>query len=245
MINCIIYEDNEMMQLMYREAINYFFAEKNIKIRFQCFCKYQANLENKIKNIGGNKIFILDVEVPGKSGLDFAREIRNGGDWISPMIVVTSYEHLKSTSFTGKMLMLDFISKKENIKKRLQEALEIAYNIFNIKESYTFQYNGELYHVDYQDILYFEKDNNDNYMFLYTKLENYKIKESINSIEKLLRKKRNFYKINRSCIVNINNITKIDSKKNTLYFDEYSTNILTKENCDTLKNFIREYQINS
>lgn len=235
MISCIIYEDNEDMRVLYKEIVKAFFVSKGIKISFYTFSKYQKGLEDKLCDLPGKKIFILDIEVPGKSGLDLARIIRASGDWLSPLIVVTSYEHLKSTGFTSKMLMLDFISKKENLRNRLYESLITAENIFNNDNDYTFQYNGELHHVDYQDILCFEKDLNDNYTFLYTKNKKYKIKESIVKIEKDLLQDNRFFKVHRSCIINIDNITNFDYKNNILYLGDYSTNLLSKENRDSLR----------
>lgn len=243
MINCIIYEDNDEMIKLYQEIIKDYFSSKNQKIKFYVFEQYQKNLEIKLCNLKGKKIFILDIEVPGKSGLDLARIIRTNGDWNSPLIVITSYDHLKSTGFTSKMLMLDFILKKENIRKRLKESLSIVDNIIDTKNSYTFQYNGELYHVDYQNILCFEKDLNDNYTFLYTKQGSYKIKECIIQIEKSFHNNQNFFKIHRSCIININNITELDLKKNILHLGNYSTNLLTKENRNLLIKQLENYQI--
>ena len=243
MISCIIYEDNEEMQTLYQEVIKDFFTKKNLKVKFYVIDKYQKDLEIKLCNLSGNKIFILDIEVPGKSGLDLARIIRANGDWDSLLIVITSYEYLKNTSFTSKMLMLDFISKKENIKKRLLETLESTEDIFRTKDTYTFQYNGQLYRVDCHDILSFEKDLNDNYTFLYTKNNKYKIKESIINIEKELLMDKIFFKINISCIININNITELDLKNNIVYLDEYSVNLLTKENRELLRKHLSKYQI--
>lgn len=235
MISCIIYEDNDDMQKRYQEIVNSYFEERNLKVKFHIYSKYQKNLEAKLHNIKDKKIFILDIEVPGKSGLDLARSIRSDGDWDSPLIIVTSYEHLKSTGLTAKMLMLDFISKKENLKRRLQECLNTIDIIMEDINSYTFQYNGELHHINYQDILCFEKDLNDNYTFIYTTKTNYKIKESIIKIEKELEETRCFFKISRSCIINIDNITELDLNTNTLHLGNHSINLLTKENREQLK----------
>lgn len=243
MINCIIYEDNEKMQELYQKIINDFFEEKNILVSFCIYDKYKPNLEDELFNIIGEKIYILDIEVPGKSGLDLARIIRNSGDWNSPLIIVTSYEHLKNKSFTSKMLMLDFVSKKENIELRLKESLELANVIIDNNETYTFQYNGELYHIEYKNILYFKKDLNDNYTFLYTKKNIFKIKESIIQIENIIKDNKSFVKTHRSCIVNIDNIEYFDIKNNIIYFKEYSTNLLTKESRDFLKKILRNDQI--
>lgn len=235
MINCIIYEDNEKMQNLYQKIIKDYFDKIEIQVKFYIFDKYHKNLEKKLANINGNKFYILDIEVPGKSGLDLARGIRNGGDWESQLIIITNYEYLKNTSFTCKMLMLDFISKKDNLKKRLCESLIIVNDITNTCDNYTFQYNGELHHVNYQNILSFEKDLNDNYTFLYTNDKSYRIKDSITNIEKELLKNRCFFKIHRSCIINVNNITDFDLKNNILYLGDYSTNLLTKESRELLR----------
>lgn len=243
MINCIIYEDNEKMQETYKKIVNDFFKDKNIYISFHIYNKYSPNLEKKLLNIEGGKLYILDIEVPGKSGLDLARIIRNSGDWNSPLIVVTSYDHLKNTGFTSKMLMLDFISKKENIELRLKESLELANIIIDNNESYIFQYDGELYHIEYRNILYFEKDLNDNYTFLYTKKDVYKIKESIIQIESIIKENKSFIKTHRSCIVNIENIDYLDIDNNTLHFKGYSTKLLTKESRELLRQSLRPEQI--
>lgn len=243
MINVIIYEDNEKMQAVYQEIAHSFFRKRNQKVKFHIFNRYIKNLESKFCEIPGMKIFILDIEVPGKSGLDLARIIRSKGDWMSPLIIVTSYEHLKNTGFTSKVLMLDFISKREQLEKRLNESLEVACNIIPINDSYTFQYNGELYHVSFDNILYFEKDLNDNYPFLYTKKDSYKIKESIIQIGKKLENNQQFLKTHRSCIVNIHNVDHINLKTNTIYLGKYCTALLTKENKERLKKELKNNQI--
>lgn len=243
MINIIIYEDNEESQKNYQEIIKSYFKKRNIKIQLYIFKHYIKNLEVKLRELKGKKIFILDVEVPGKSGLDLARIIRTSGDWQSPLIVVTSYEHLKNTGFTSKMLMLDFISKRENLEQRLAESLDVAYDILNITNSYTFQYNGELYHILYRDILYFEKDLNDNYCFLHTKDNTHRVKESIVQIEKDLEKYDNFIKTHRSCIINKDNIRYLDLKENIIYFENTSTNLITKANKEILKRTLHQSQL--
>lgn len=235
MINIIIYEDNSDMQQMYQEIVKHFFNLRKEKIRFHIFSNYAKNLENKFLNIAGKRIYILDIEVPGKSGLDLARTIRKSGDWMSPLMIITSYDHLKNTGFTSKVLMLDFISKREDVEKRLNQSLETAYHMINDRDAYTFQYNGELFHVPFNDILYFEKDLNDNYTFVYTKTNSYKIKECISSIAKKIEYSSIFLKVHRSCIVNVNNIDFLNVKENKIYCGKYVTNFITKENRDLLK----------
>jgi len=242
MINCIIYEDNEKMQNLYESIIQNFYNQKKQSVIFHKYKKYTKNLEKKLSEIKGTKIYILDIEVPNKSGLDLAREIRNNGDWNSPLIIISGYEHLKNTSFTSKMLMLDFISKKENIEERLVETLELTNVIVDNNESYIFQYNGELYNIDYKDILYFKKDLNDNFTTLYTNKDIYKIKENIIEINQNLNNNKNFIKINRSCIVNINNIRHFNVTENTIYFDETKIILSSKEGREFLIEKLKKEQ---
>lgn len=243
MINIIIYEDDTDRHILYKEVVANFFEQHNQKVKFFIFPCYSKNLEAKFANIPGKKIFILDIEVPGKSGLDLARTIRSNGDWMSPLIIITSYEHLRNTGFTSKMLMLDFISKREDVRKRLTESLETAYDIVHTKDSYTFQYNGELFHVPFDDILYFEKDLNDNYTFLYTDDFAYKIKESITQIGSKLEYNPIFFKVHRSCIVNIRRVDKLNLNENTIVLGKYSTKLITRENREILKKKLKTTQI--
>ena len=243
MINVIIYEDNKEMQILYQEVVRNFFHSQKIKIKFHIFSSYVRNLERKLASLPGKKLFILDIEVPGKSRLDLARTIRHEGDWMSPLMVITSYENLKNTGFTSKVLMLDFISKRENVRKRLKESLETVYDIFHMKDAYTFQYNGKLFHIPFDDILYFEKDLNDNYTFLYTEDFAYKIKESITQIGKKLEQHLMFLKVHRSCIVNINRISMFNVKEKRIYLGKYSTNLITREGRDFLKKKLRPMHI--
>lgn len=243
MISIIIYEDDKEMQILYQKIVYQFFSSRKRKIKFHIFSSYVRDLENQFNKIAGKKIFILDIEVPGKSGLDLARLIRNNGDWMSPLIVITNYEYLRNTGFTSKILMLDFIAKCENVEERLQECLETSYDILHLGDCYTFQYNGELFHIPFSDILYFEKDMYDNYTFIYTEIGSYKIKENITQIEKKLIYHPNFLKVHRSCIVNLNQITSFHRKEKRIYFRNCFTDLVSRENVEILMNSLNSMQI--
>lgn len=243
MINIIIYEDNKDMQNLYKRTLNRYFKVKREKIKLYIFDCYSRNLETKFRNIPGKKIYIMDIEVPGKSGLDLARNIRKSGDWMSPLIVITSYAHLRNTGFTSKVLMLDFICKREPVEKRLIETLDVIYEIVNDFNNYTFQHNGEVFHVPYDDVCYFEKDLNDNYTFLYTKYNCYKINESIIQIGKKLEDNPHFFKTHRSCIINLDNIDYLDYNNDIILIGGYSINLITNQKKNKLKKILSSEQI--
>ena len=169
MINFIIYEDEEKMRNIYKEVINKFFGNNNQSYKIIELSSYEEYKRNKVSVIDGEKIYLLDIDVPGKTGLELAREIRKSEDWNSQLIVITANEELKEESLTGKMLMLDFISKGDDIKIKLKETIMVAYNILSANSLIQIKQKGEIYQIKCKSILYIEKNLNDNYITIVTK----------------------------------------------------------------------------
>lgn len=235
MINFIIYEDNKMWQEHYRNAILKVIGHKKDNYHILKIDRYTKENKAKIDALLGKKIFLLDLEVPGKSGLDLAREIRNAGDWRSQIIIITSHECFKEEGFTSKILMLDFITKNGNLEEKITDAIIIALRIHSYYKSFNFTYNNELYQIPYNDILYFEKDLNHNYTSIITKNNSYKIKQSITKIEIELLSEPYFFKTHQSCIVNLKNIEKVDLSNNIIYFAKHKIDLLSRNKKKALK----------
>ena len=235
MINFIIYEDEKKFREKYVSIILKIVGSMKIAYRIIEIDKYEKTTLSMIKELVGKKIFILDIEVPGKSGLDLAREIRNSGDWKSPMIIVTTHEQLKNAAFTSRMLMLDFISKFYNCEENLKETLQLTFEIIESNPSLNFQYNGELYQIPYDDILFIEKNVDDIYSSVVTRKEKIKIKRMIGNIEEELSKDARFFRTHRSCIVNIDNITSIELRACIMHFGKIETPLLSRDKKKELK----------
>ena len=240
MINFIIYEDNKEERQEYISVILKLIGKMKYAYQIIEIPKYDKNTMNTINNLIGKKIFILDIEVPGKTGLDLAREIRKNGDWTSQMIVVTNHEQLKATTLTAKMLMLDFISKYYNCSEELSKSLELSINILNQHKSLNFQYNGELFQIPYNNILYIEKNVDDAYSTIVTKNSKVIIKKTITSLEKDLSDETKFFRSHRSCIVNLDNITSVELKDCIIKFGKHSTNLLSRDKKATLKQLLKD-----
>lgn len=235
MINFVIYEDEKKFREKYISIILKLIGGMKVAYRIHEFEKYEPTTIKKIKQITGKKIYILDIEVPGKSGLDLAREIRNDGDWLSPMIIVTTHDHLKNTAFTSKMLMLDFISKFYKCEENLKETLKLSLNIIENHKSLNFQYNGELIQIPYDDILFIEKNVEDLYSTVVTKSERVIIKKTISSIEEELKKDPRFFRTHRSCIVNIDKVTSIELRECIIHLGNIETPLLSRDKKSELK----------
>ncbi len=236
MLNFIIYEDEKKFREKYISVILRLLGSKKIAYKIIEYDKYESGIITNLKKLIGKKIFIFDIEVPGKSGLDLAREIRNSGDWSSPMIVVTTHEHLKNATFTSRMLMLDFISKFYNCEENLKSALLVALEIVDNQHSLNFQYNGELVQIPFDDILFIEKNVDDLYSTVVTRHDRYIIKQTISKIEKDLSQDERFFKTHRSCVVNVDKITSVELRECIIHFGHTEIiSLLSREKKNELK----------
>ena len=152
-INYIIYEDEEEYRKKYVSIILKLRGKEQEGYRIIELEKYDEKTKKQLDETLGKKIYIFDIEVPGKSGLDLAKEIRESGDWESQIIVVTTHEQLRTASFTSRLLMLDFVSKYYDCENRLKESLIVAFDILTKYKALTFMTEGELYQIPYRDIL--------------------------------------------------------------------------------------------
>lgn len=234
-MNFIIYEDEEQFIKRYENVILKIMAQTNLNYKIIRYTEYDTNIHNELSILDGKKIYILDIEVPGKNGIELAREIRKKGDWESPIIIVTSHNEFKNVGYTAKILMLDFIEKSSNVEHNLNEALSIAFDIIEEKKTICFVIRGEMYQIPYQDIFYIEKNLNDNSCFIVTNDNEYEIRETIQNLETQLSAERNFIKTHRSFLVNTKNITHVDLEQGKIEFPNKKFALVSRSNKKKLK----------
>lgn len=239
-MNFIIYEDEKEYVKRYKNVIYKMLGPTIINFDIIEFNEFNSNTQKELDNIDGNKIYILDIEVTGKNGLELARNIRKSGDWTSPIIIVTSHEEFKTVGYTGKILMLNFISKNSELEKDLYDTLELALEINMAKKSLCYTNKGEMYHIPHQDILYVEKSLNDNTSIIVTKNKTYNIRKTIKELEKTLCEDRHFIKTHRSCIVNLKHVECVDFENNIISFVNKKIDLLSRTHKKNLKARMRE-----
>lgn len=238
-MNFIIYEDEKEFVKKYVDVIHKLIGPSNFNYKIIEINEYNEESKQILEQIEGNKIYLLDIEVTGKNGLELARRIRNKGDWISPIIIITSHEEFKQVGYTAKILMLDFITKNIDLEKELYGTLTIALEINNSNKMLRFTTNGELYSIPYPDILYIEKNLNDNTSNIVTKNKVYNIRKSIVELEKKLSDDIGFIKTHRSCIINLNNVKHVDFENNLIMFNNREINLLSRSHKKYLKERLR------
>lgn len=239
-MNFIIYEDEKEYATRYKNVIHKLLGPMTLNYKIIEINEYNEKSKQQLNEIEGNKVYILDIEVPGKSGLELARKIRKTGDWTSPIIIVTSHEEFKAVGYTAKILMLNFISKNQKLEKDLSETLEVALEINMANKALRYTNKGELYHIPHQDILYIEKSLNDNISNIVTRNRTYNIRKTIKELERELSNDINFVKTHRSCIVNLKNIVHIDFENNIIAFINKEIDLLSRANKRVLKERMKE-----
>lgn len=246
MLNFIIYEDETKFVEKYYFVIKKFIGNSNLAYRIIPISKYTREESIRIKNLDGNNIYILDIEVPGKSGLDLAREIRNNGDWKSQIIIVTSHEDLKNFDYQSSMLMLAFISKFYNLEGALYRTIRQAHKILTTNKTITFEKNSKIYNIPVGDILFFEKKEEEIYASIVTKDNVYLTDKTLKKWEEELKNDPRFIKTFRTYIVNSYNIRKIDFDKEELIFENNKKALLSrtyKPKIKDLKKIIEESEM--
>ncbi len=225
MLNIIIYENEQNYMNKNINSITKALVNTDIDYRIKKFTHYNKELEQIIKDKNKRKIYILDVEVSEKSGLEVASQIREN-DWESIIIFATAHNKYKNDVFYTRLMVLDFICKYQGYEDRLINDIKAAVEIIDKNKAFVFSYNHVMYRIPYERICYIEKEPLIKRCIIHTYNNHYRIATTLNRlIEKL---EGNFVRSHQSCIVNANNIKNIDFCTNIIDFGSgISTDMLT------------------
>lgn len=220
MINFIICEDNGHVREFDEKIISKIAMPYDFDYTIHSFDRYNIKLKNLINAPSDINIYILDLELPNKSGTEIANEIRKV-DWESIIIILTSHDELEFKLLKEKLLIFDFISKFDDYENRLATTLKMIVEKVNTKKIISFKSNKEIHHVKLSNILYVNRDNFTEKTKIVTADNEYLVRESLSSIVSRLDSK--FYQTHRTCFVNIAKIKTVDFKNNIIYFTNGKT----------------------
>ena len=216
MVNFIICDDNKVFANKIVEVISRIMMEKEIEYRIHTFNTYDKKFINIINKPLSLKIYILDIETPGMSGIDVARIIRNN-DIESMLIFLTAYfaKYMKEI-LKGRFMFLDFIDKNGDYISDLEQCIEDALKNISKKNIIRFKSKNTLYTIETKDILYIArtKDRKCNIITIYnTIVVNKTLAELYNMLDE------RFDYCHRACIVNKERIREFNKKKRIIIFD--------------------------
>jgi len=236
-LSFVICEDNKNIKKIVVDLITKIMMPHDFDYIIHDFDDYNNKLNKMVEQNNIKKIYILDIELSSKSGLDIARKIRER-DWNSIIIIMTAHYELGIEAIKNRLMLLDFISKFNNFEERIKVSLELAIKIFEHKKSLIFERGNVLYKIKYDDIIYVIKDTVERKSIIKTLYTEYKISENISDLIKKLDNR--FFQSHRSCIVNKDYIKKVDFKDGKITFsnNEYIY-LLARDKKKGLKEHVR------
>ena len=139
------------------------------------------------------------------------------------IIFLTAYENYRKDAFSERLMILDYICKKNNYQKQLQECIKTSIIAFDKNQRLLkYKFNSITYRIPINEILYIMKVPFNKKCTIHTiKNDKYEIAGSIEKIKKELGDE--FEQSHKSCLVNVENIKLIDSCSNVITFKNGKT----------------------
>lgn len=203
MINFIVCEDNKVILQKNVDIINKVMFDNNLSYRIYPFSDYNEELKQIIKNSEEKKIYILDIELEDKSGIEIAREIRQN-DLDSFILISTAHTEFLPYTLKSKLLVFEYLSKFDDYEENMIRAINnILDNHLEIKKI-VIKIGRTLIDVKFDDIISLKYDGKQRRTIIETKTKNYKVNKPLITFTKDLDER--FKKQDSATVININNI---------------------------------------
>lgn len=201
-INIAICDDEKVqVELLERYVINWA-KENNIKVEIELFYNAESfdfawSMDKKYN------ILLLDIEMPGKNGIELAKRIRKIDSLIN-LIFITAISDYISEGYDVEAINYLIKPIKET---KLYECLDRAIEKIPIEEkTILIDLDGETIRLMEKDILFIESFSHS--IDIHTVKETYRVRKNIGTMEEELEK-NNFIRCHRSYIVNLKHIKRI------------------------------------
>ena len=195
-------DEKQICELLKEKIQRYYFA-KDTGFSIQIFESGEKLLEYDLECID---VLFLDVDMPGKNGMDTAKAIREQNNDML-IIFLTAYSEFVFESF--KVEAFRYLVKPLK-NQELWETLEAAQKkLCEAEEHLNFQFQNEMYSVRYSDIIYIEGMRDK--IWIYCKNATYRWRGTLKSLGERLNGK-SFFQVHRSYIINMNKIKKYNSQ---------------------------------
>lgn len=199
------------------------------KILESIFMKYDFDAEivfystdvnellNYIKNYKVDVLF-LDIDLKSNlSGLEIAELVRSSN---KDCYIIFETAHLEYGLIAYKYKTFDFICKPVTLQRVEDCVLRLFDDISGLTKKFV-RINNKNTIIAESDIKYIKKDGMK--LIFHTENREYEIYSSFLKIQDSLPS--NFVRCHKSFIVNIDNVTKVESNKNIVYFNDSSCDI--------------------
>ena len=216
MTNIIVCDDIKTDREKVVKTIKNYMDENNFNCSILEFSDYDNKFIEIVKSELENKIYVLDIETPTRSGIDIARIIRKE-DVESPIIFLTGHNELGDLVLTKDINFLAFINKFDNSSARLKRNLKLALKLLNKRHMLRFNDRGSIYSIECDKILYITTDTVARKTVIVTDKHEYRVNNPLNYFIDELND--DFCRSHKSCIINKSRVTNLNYNNNTVTFD--------------------------
>lgn len=210
MLNFVICDDNQNIL----EKLSNMLEKIFIKNNYEAQIVFKSGNSQEILNyVDSNKVDVLFLDIKlqnDKTGLEIAEAIRKKN---KDAYLIFTTGHLEFAMIAYKYKTFDYIAKPLTIE-RLEETINRLFEDINGLPKKYIKIDNKNTLIDENEIYYIKR--NQMKIVFHTAEKDYEIYSSFNKISEILPK--NFIRCHKSYIVNINNITNVDSVESRLYF---------------------------
>lgn len=234
MIDFIMVEDdlyylNESKRIIDKVMMNY-----DVSYDFIAYDKYRKELLNK----DNFKIYIISYK---NDSIDLIKYIREElDDWKSLIIVLYKNKEDKNKILKEDLFIVDYINKIKCFKEKLLRNIQICLKNYDQRpNSLKYIYKNILYNIEFNKILYIEKEQDNKRCIIYTKNKKYFIPGTLSKVKSLLDNR--FIKSSRSFIINTEQISFYDIKSNIVTFkSKTKLDCISRDNKKVIINHLRK-----
>lgn len=204
-MNIAICDDEQPIRELLKNKVEKYYFFRNTEFAIHTFASGEELLSQNLDQID---VLFLDVDMPGKNGMETANEIRKNNKEML-IVFLTAYSEFVFESFkVDAFRYLVKPLKDEELAEVLDAVLQQIYT--DEEESFNFQFQNEMYHVKYKDIIYIEGMRDK--IWIYCKDTTYRWRGTLKEINAMLDGK-GFFQVHRSYIINMHKIQKYSSQQ--------------------------------
>ena len=233
MIDFIIMEDDLYYLNISKNTIDKVMMNYDINYNFIAYDKYRRELLTK----DNFKVYIINYS---NETIDMIKHIRETlDDWKSLIIIVYKEREEKMKLIKEDLFIVDYINKSKHYEEKLLRNIQICLKHYDQRpNSLKYTYKNVLYNIDFDKIIYIEKEQDNKRCIIKTLNSNYYIPGTLNNVFKLLDKR--FMKSSRSFIINKEQVLLYDTKSNIIKFKNKKTfNGISRNNKKYIINYLR------
>lgn len=216
MINFIVCDDDRNVLKRVENIIDKAMMNNKLAYKTHLFEDYDYKFSKIITDSLSNKVYILDIQTPSRSGIDIARNIRIN-DIDSVIIFLTNHEELGLTILKNELMFLSFINKYDDYENRMIKSIKKSLEILKIKNTIRFEERGIIYTLAIGDILYITRDSVERKSIVKTVHSEIKINKSLVELKELLGD--GFVRTHKACLVNSDRVISINKQSRIIKFN--------------------------